>query len=236
MALKLAILASGEGTTFQSIAEHIEAGVLRGVEIALLICNRKGAGVLRRAAERGVPHVLIPHRYEGGEKKPVEVFESEVLRELESSGAGLVFLAGWDRIISPRIIDAYPNRIMNLHPSLLPAFAGLYGEEVHRAVINHGCKVSGCTIHYVDYGVDTGPIILQQAVPVMEDDTPETLAERIKTWERRLVPMAIQLHADGRIQLVRRGGRLVTQIDYSGGWRERWEERQSILLGGGIPR
>ncbi|GBC71616.1 Phosphoribosylglycinamide formyltransferase [Candidatus Calditenuaceae archaeon HR02] len=227
--MRLAVLASGGGSIFQSIVDHVRLGVLQGVEVTLLVCNRPGAGALERARKSGVKSLLITSRRDDGSKKSKAVFESEIIGALKEHGIDLIFLAGWDKILDATV-DEYPYRIMNSHPSLLPAFSGLYGLDVHRAVLDRGCKISGCTVHYVDKGVDTGPIILQRAVPVSEYETPETLAGKVKAVEQLLAPMAIQLHVDGRVSLVNKGQSIVTHIDYSGGWLEGWRERQQHYL------
>jgi phosphoribosylglycinamide formyltransferase-1 len=223
---KLAVLASGEGTIFQSIVDHIKLGILVGVEPAVLICNRPEAGVLKRAERAGVHAVLIPHKRPDGSRRDREEFEAEVVGILKSMGVDIVFLAGWDKVLGPTFVDEFKLRAMNVHPSLLPAFAGLYGLEVHKNVLSRGCKVSGTTVHYIDYGIDTGPIILQAAIRVRSDDTPESLSERVRMVERLVVPMAIQLHVDGRLEVKDN----VVRTDLSGHWLDMWRERQSRYL------
>lgn len=214
----IGVLASGRGSNFKAILDHIRLGVLQGVEAGVLISNKPNAGALEIAKRYGV------------EAKPIELkagdrlrWEREALDVLEAHGVDLVVLAGFMQVLTTFFIDRYRWRIMNIHPALLPAFPGLHP---HRQALEHGAKISGCTVLYVDESIDGGPIILQHAVPVLEDDTEETLARRILRFEHRLYSKAIQLHFDGRLKLE---GRKV-RIDYSGGWEERWDERQRAYI------
>lgn len=235
MKTTIGVLASGGGTNLQSIIDHIRLGILKNVEIGVLICNNPDAYALKRAEQYGIPREFISHV--GKERKD---FDREVSEALERYHVDLILLAGWMRIISPGLIDMYPWRMMNLHPALLPFFGGkgMYGKHVHRAVLESGMKVSGCTVHYVDKGVDTGPIILQHPVPVKEGDTVEGLANRILAWEHRLYPKAVQLHADERlrvdvIKIQTEGGvreRKIVRIDYSDEWEEGWSRRQQAYV------
>ena len=215
---KLAVFASGRGSNFQAILDHIRMGVLQGVEVGVLISNKPDVGALEIAEGYGIESRVIQLR--AGDRLR---FEREALEVLEAQGVDLVALAGFLQILTPYFLNRYRWRIMNLHPTLLPAFPGL---RPYRQVLAYGMKVSGCTIYYADESVDGGPIILQHAVPVLEDDTEETLAQRILRFEHRLYPKAIQLHVDGRLKLE---GRRV-RIDYSGGWEERWNERQRAYI------
>jgi len=217
----LGVLASGRGSNFQAIIDQIELGVLRDVEPGVLISNNPDAPVLEIAEGHGVEREVIVPKAKGEEGR-LE-FEREAHKIFESHGVTLVVLAGFMRVLSPYLIRRYKWRMMNIHPALLPAFPGLHA---HRQVLEYGAKVSGCTVHYVDEGVDTGPIILQHAVPVREDDTEETLAKRVLVFEHRLYSKAIQLHADGRLRVE---GRRV-RVDYSGGWEEEWNRRQLAYI------
>jgi phosphoribosylglycinamide formyltransferase-1 len=232
----LGVLASGRGTDLQSIIDHIRLGVLRDVDIGIIISNNPDAYALERAKKHGIEARYIDHR-----KKEKSVFEGEVLDALKEAGVRLVVLAGWMRILTPHFVKNYSQRMMNIHPALLPLFGGkgMYGERVHKAVLASGMKVSGCTVHYVTEEVDAGPIILQTSVRVKEEDTYETLAERVLVYEHRIYSKAIQLHVDGRTRLERvkvdiGGGRImegtVVRIDYGGGWEEEWARRQRIYL------
>lgn len=192
--LKVGVLASGRGTNFQAIIDAIERGEL-DAEVTILISNRPEAMALERAARHGVKAVVIP-RESYSSRREHQMAMAEMLRQ---HGVELVVLAGFDRIVHPGFIRAFPNRIINIHPSLLPAFGG--GLHAQADAWEWGVKVSGCTVHIVTEDVDAGPIILQAAVPVLEEDTPETLADRILEQEHKLLPKAIQLFAEGRIRV-----------------------------------
>ncbi|MGB9659882.1 MAG: phosphoribosylglycinamide formyltransferase [Nitrososphaerales archaeon] len=214
----LGVLASGRGSNFQSIIDHIRLKVLENVEIGILICNIKDAYALKIAEQNGIESKFIDHR-----NKEREVFDREVVKTLRDYNVDLVVLSGFMRVLSPYFIDEYEHKIMNIHPALLPSFPGLHAQ---RQAIDYGVKVSGCTVHYVEKGVDVGPIILQHAVPVKDDDTEETLSDRILVFEHRIYSKAIQLHADGRLKIE---GRRV-RIDYSDNWEEKWNERQRAFI------
>ncbi len=203
--VRVGVLASGRGTDFQSLVDAKRRGEL-DVDLAVLVCNVPEAAVLDRAARAGVPAVLVDHRPFGKDR---EAFERAVVRVLREHHVDLVVFAGFMRIVTRYLVGEYPNRVMNIHPSLLPAFPGAHA---HRDVLAAGAKVSGCTIHFVDASVDGGPFILQKAVPVMEGDTEETLEARILEWEHRLLPLAVRLFAEGRLHVE---GRTV-RIDRTG--------------------
>ena len=188
------VLASGRGTDFQSLVDARDRGGL-DVDLAVLVCNVPGAAVLDRAGRAGVPAVTVDHRPFGKDR---EAFEREVVKVLREHRVDLVVFAGFMRIVTPYLVGEFPNRIMNIHPSLLPAFPGAHA---HRDVLAAGAKVSGCTIHFVDASVDGGPFILQRAVPVLDDDTEESLGARILEWEHRLLPLAVRLFAEGRLRV-----------------------------------
>ncbi len=192
--IRVGVLASGRGTDFQSLVDARDRGEL-DVELAVLICNVPGAAVLERARKAGVPAVTIDHRPFGKDR---EAFEREVVQALRAHRVDLVVFAGFMRIVTSYLVGEFPNRIMNIHPSLLPAFPGAHA---HRDVLAAGAKVSGCTIHFVEASVDGGPFILQKAVPVLDGDTEETLEARILEWEHRLLPLAVRLFAEGRLRV-----------------------------------
>ena len=192
--LRVGVLASGRGTDFQSLIDARDRGTL-DVELAVLVCNVPGAPVLDRARRAGVPAITIDHRPFGKDR---ESFEREVVKVLREYRVDLVVFAGFMRIVTASLVNEFPNRIMNIHPSLLPAFPGAHA---HRDVLAAGAKVSGCTIHFVDASVDGGPYILQKAVPVLDDDTEESLEARILEWEHRLLPLAVRLFAEGRLRV-----------------------------------
>lgn len=191
--LKLGVLISGNGSNLQSIIDHIENGSLKAV-IKIIISNNPDAYGITRAKNHGIPFVVLKN----GDFKNKEEFDGELVRILRDSGVELVILAGFMRIITPILLKAFSGRIMNIHPALLPSFPGLHGQ---RQAVDYGVKFSGCTVHFVDEGVDTGPIIIQSAVPVLDDDTEETLAARILKEEHKIYPRAIQLFADGKLEV-----------------------------------
>ncbi len=201
--LRIAVFASGRGTTLHAILEACARGAIPG-EVVLVVCNTPGAGALAWAERAGVPGEVVDHR--GFPDR--QAFEQRLLDLVERDRVELVCLAGFLRILTPWCVQQWSGRIMNIHPALLPAFGGkgMYGERVHAAVLSHGVKVTGCTVHFVDESPDGGPIILQAPVPVLEDDTPAALADRVLEQEHRLYIEAIRLFAEGRL---RRQGRRV---------------------------
>ena len=189
---KLGILCSGRGSNLASIIEAIERGEIPA-EIAVVIADKRDAYALERARAKGIPAVAIVYR-DYAERAG---FERAMLDELHAHGVTLVILAGFMRILSPVFVHAYTGRILNIHPALLPSFPGAHA---HRDALAYGVKVSGCTVHFVDEGMDSGPIILQASVPVMEDDTEETLAARVLEQEHRIFPEAIKLYVEDRLR------------------------------------
>lgn len=191
--LRVGVLASGRGSNLQAIIDAIEGGQL-DCRLAVVVSDRDGAKALERARAHGVEAVFVdPKAYADREG-----FDRAVLEVLVHHRVELVCLAGYMRILSPAFVRALPGRIMNIHPALLPAFPGLHAQ---RQALEHGVKVSGVTVHFVDEGVDTGPIICQVAVPVREEDTEETLAARMLDQEHELYPRAIRLFAEGRLSV-----------------------------------
>ncbi len=193
--LNVTVMVSGGGTNLQAIIDRIKDGTVRNARIVGVISNKKEAYALQRAMDNGIPAICIsPKDYDA------EGFADTLLLKLEELKTDLVVLAGYLVIVPEKVVNAYEGRIINIHPSLIPAFCGdgMYGLKVHRAVLERGCKVSGATVHFVDAGTDTGPIIFQKAVEVKEGDTPETLQKRIMEeaeWE--LLPKAIDKIANG---------------------------------------
>ena len=198
---KLGVLCSGRGTDLQSIINAIAAGTLEA-EIAVVLTDKPGVMALERAEKAGIRNVCV-NRKEFSDRRP---FEEALAKELRAAGVTLVILAGFMRILSPYFVHLYSGRIMNIHPALLPSFGGAHA---HRDVLAYGVKVSGCTVHFVDEGMDTGPIILQAAVPVYDDDTEETLGERVLEQEHIIYPRAIQLYCEGRLQVEGRHVRIL---------------------------
>jgi len=196
IALKIGVLASGRGSNFQSIIDSIESRYLKA-EIGVLITDNPEAFAIERAKKHRIEHlVMVPGRL--GSK---DDFFEQIAEELKRREIGLVALAGFMRIVRKPLIDAFPNKIMNIHPALLPSFPGLHGQ---RQACAYGVKLSGCTVHFVDEGMDTGPIIIQAAVAVREDDTEDSLSERILKFEHKIYPRAIKLFSEGRIEVVGR--------------------------------
>jgi phosphoribosylglycinamide formyltransferase 1 len=201
--LKLGILISGNGSNLQSIIDHIEKGSLKAT-IKIVISNNPDAYGLTRAKKHGIPVVVLKN----GDFKNKEDFDLELIRILKNNSVDLVILAGFMRVLTPALLKAFPQKIMNIHPALLPSFPGIHGQK---QALEYGVKLSGCTVHFVDEGVDTGPIIIQSAVPVHNDDTEETLAARILKEEHRIYPQAIQFFAEGKIEIKRRKVRIKTE-------------------------
>ena len=193
--LTIGVLASGRGTDFQSIVDAVESGMLN-VKIGVLICNVPGAYVIERAKKHGIPYKVIEHR-----KKRREDFEEEMIQELKKHNVELVVLAGFMRILTPHFLKAFPNKIINIHPALLPSFPGTHAQK---DALEYGVKITGCTVHFVNEDVDGGPIILQKAVEVKENDTGESLAQRILEEEHKILPQAIKLYAEGKLKIVGR--------------------------------
>lgn len=191
--MRIAVLASGSGTNLQSILDQQRQGQL-DVEIALVISNNPAAKALQRAAQAGLATRSINHRNFSSR----EEFDQAVVAELTYAEVELVVLAGFMRILSDVFLRAYPQRIINIHPALLPAFPGL---DAQQQALDYGAKFSGCTVHLVDGGVDTGPIIVQAAVPIQADDDKDSLAARIQEQEHRIYPQAIQWFAEERIKI-----------------------------------
>jgi phosphoribosylglycinamide formyltransferase-1 len=193
--LRLGVLASGRGSNLQAIIDAIESGLVQA-HVAVVISNKKDAQALERARTHGVTGVFLDPTPYAGRLDKREAYDRAVLDILRKHEVDLVLLAGYMKIVTPVLIDAYRYRMMNIHPSLLPSFPGL---DAQKQTLEWGAKVAGCTVHFVTEGVDEGPIILQATVPVLEDDSPETLATRILVEEHVIYPRAVQLYADGRL-------------------------------------
>ncbi len=192
--VKLGVLVSGRGSNLQAIIDNIEKRQL-GAELAVVISDQADAYALERARKHKVPAVHLDAK-DYRDKR--EEYDALLVRELQQRNVDLVCLAGFMRIITPVLIKAFPNRILNIHPSLLPAFPGLH---VQKKALDHGVKFSGCTVHFVDEGMDTGPIIIQAAVPILDDDTEDSLSERILRQEHTIYSRAIQLYFEGRLRI-----------------------------------
>lgn len=189
----LGILASGRGSNLHSIAKAVQSGQL-AAKIGVVISDKPAANALNLAADFQLPAVCVDRK----QYRTQLEFEQVLANELQLHQVKLVVLAGFMRILSPYFVHLFANRIMNIHPSLLPAFPGKNAQE---QAIRYGAKLSGCTVHFVDEGMDSGPVILQQAVPVFAEDTPDKLAERILQQEHQAYPQAIKLYAEGKLQI-----------------------------------
>lgn len=199
--LKVVVLVSGGGTNLQAIIDAVNAGTITNTEIAGVISNNKNAYALERAAKAGIPNLCISPKDFASRAE----FNEALLDAVNTFGADLIVLAGFLVVIPEMMIEAYRNRIINVHPSLIPAFCGtgFYGLKVHEAALEKGVKVVGATVHFVDEGTDTGAIILQKAVEVQQGDTPEVLQRRVmEQAEWKILPRAIDLIANGKVEVV----------------------------------
>ena len=192
--LKIGVLASGRGSNLQSIIDAIEDGYLKEVEIKVVISDNPQAQALQRAKDHGIAASLV-NPVDFADKQE---FEAAMLAELKAKEVELVVMAGFMRLLSPDFVKQYRNCVMNIHPSLLPAFKGL---DAQKQALDYGVKVSGCTVHFADEGMDTGPIILQRTVEVKDDDTEDSLAARILAEEHKAYPEAIRLFSQGRLEV-----------------------------------
>ncbi|MBQ9405356.1 MAG: phosphoribosylglycinamide formyltransferase [Desulfovibrio sp.] len=196
MACTIAILASGNGTNAQAMIDKIAFGALDAT-IALIICNRPGAGVIQRAAKAGIPCLVLDHRQFADR----ESFDMRMAEELRAARVQWIVLAGYMRLLSPAFLQAFRGRVINIHPALLPSFPGLHGGA---DALAYGVKISGCTVHFVEEQVDSGPVIIQAAVPVHAQESVDELMQRIHAMEHRIYPQAVQWLAEGRIAVVGR--------------------------------
>ena len=199
--LRLGVLVSGGGTNLQAIIDRIEDKTITNAEIAVVISNNQGAYALERAKTHGIQAECISPK----DFADREEFHKALLEKLKESGVELIVLAGFLVAIPPMIVEAYPNKIINIHPSLIPSFCGVgyYGLHVHEKALARGVRVTGATVHFVDTGTDTGPIILQKAVKIKSDDTPEVLQRRVmEKAEWKILPKAINLIANGKVKVV----------------------------------
>lgn len=198
--MKIAVMVSGGGTNLQAIIDNIKSGYLEGIEIVLVVASNKDAYALTRAADNNIPSCVISKK----DYSDNDSWDEAMLSNIRNSGAELIVLAGYLSLLGPKVVKEYSNRIINIHPALIPSFcgAGMYGIKPHRAVLARGVKVSGATVHYVNENYDEGPIILQKAVDVLPGDTPESLQKRImKECEQVILPKAIRLIADGKVTI-----------------------------------
>ena len=195
--LRVAVLASGRGSNLQAIIDAIEAGQVQA-QVVAVISNKKDAVALDRARKHGLPELFVDPKPFAGQPDSREAYDRVLLEVLQQQHVELVLLAGYMKIVTAVLVNAFANRMMNIHPSLLPSFPGL---EAQKKAIDWGCKLAGCTVHFVTEGVDEGPIIVQAAVPVLDSDTSEALAARILEQEHKIYPQAVQLFAEGRLKV-----------------------------------
>jgi phosphoribosylglycinamide formyltransferase-1 len=197
--MKVGVLASGGGTNLQSLIDHWQQGTLKPAELAVVGVNIAGCQALERAAKAGIPSFVLSHKSFASR----EDFDRALAAEMRGRGIELVVLAGFMRVLTPAFLDAFPHRVINIHPALLPAFPGIHAQK---QAVDYGVKLSGCTVHFVDAGTDTGPIIAQTAVPVLPDDDEDSLGKRILAEEHRLLPAVVAAVASGQVTIE---GRLV---------------------------
>ncbi len=196
MKKRIGVLLSGRGSNFEALAESVAAGRIPNAEIAIVVSNREGAPGVQRAEAHGIKTSVIPSK--GLER---EAYDRQVAAVLDEHKVDLICLAGYMRLLSPYFVAKFPNRILNIHPSLLPSFPGL---ESQRQALEYGVKLAGCSVHFVDENLDAGPIILQAAVPVKDDDTEETLSGRILKEEHRIYSEAVRIVLEGRYKIIGR--------------------------------
>ncbi|WP_410507379.1 phosphoribosylglycinamide formyltransferase [Methanosarcina hadiensis] len=202
MTVKIAVLVSGRGSNLQAIIDSIEKGYIKNAAVKVVISNKADAYALERAKKHGISGVFLdPTGLDRAE------YDREILRVLKQYDTDLLLLAGYFRLLGTEIIEAYRYRVLNIHPSLLPAFKGLHAQ---RQAFEYGVKVAGCTVHFVDEGLDSGPIIIQRCVPVLPEDTEETLTERILEQEHIIYPEAVRLFVEGKLKVE---GRNVIALD-----------------------
>lgn len=195
--LRVAVLASGRGSNLQAIIDAIEAGHVQA-QIVAVISNKKDAVALERARKHGIKDLFVDAKPFAGRPDSREAYDRSLLEVLQQHNVELVLLAGYMKIVTAVLVNAYANCMMNIHPSLLPSFPGL---DVQKKAIDWGCKLAGCTVHFVTEGVDEGPIIIQASVPILDEDTSDTLAARILVQEHKIYPRAVQLFAEGRLRV-----------------------------------
>jgi len=201
--MNIAVLGSTRGTDLQAVIDAIEKNTLKDVKISFVLSNNKDAYILERAKKHKIKTIFIDSK-----DKSREDFDALVEKELHKHKIDLILLIGYMRYLSTDFVDLFRNMIMNIHPSLLPAFAGGMDINVHKEVLDWGCKVSGCTLNFVDEGEDTGPIILQKAVQIEEDETVESLKEKVQDAEQEIIIRGIELYRDGRIKVEGRSVRI----------------------------
>lgn len=207
--VKIGVLVSGSGTNLQSIIDNIDIGNING-KIEVVISDIKNAYGLERARQHGIDAVFVNKK----EYANIEQFDEAIIKELKGRNVELVILAGYLKILTSKFIEAYKNKIINIHPSLIPSFCGKghYGIKVHEAAINYGIKISGATVHFVDENADTGPIILQESVNVEYSDDAESLQKKILKIEHEILPKAVKYYCDGKIEIIDRKVKIMMEV------------------------
>jgi len=203
--INMAVLGSTNGTDLQAVIDAIKKGELEEANLKIVISNKEDAYILERAKQAGFPTLFIDSK-----NKSREEFDQELIEVFKKNQIDLVLLIGYMKYLSKEFVERYRSRIMNIHPSLLPAFAGGMDKNVHQEILDHGSKVTGCTLHFVDEGADTGPIILQQAVEIKENETIDSLKEKVQKLEQQIILKAIKLFAQGKLKIE---GRKVKILD-----------------------
>ncbi len=191
--LNLAVFASGSGSNFQSLIDNIDSGYLKA-KISVMVTDIPGAYALERAEKHGIETLIVTMK----DFPDRDAYFSHIAEELKKRSIDLIILAGFMKVVSRTLIEPFRNRILNIHPALLPSFPGLHGQK---QAADYGVKISGCTVHFVDEGMDTGPIIIQAAVPAYHDDTEDTLGKRVLEQEHKIFPYAIKLYIEGRLSV-----------------------------------
>ena len=199
--VRIGVLGSTSGTDLQGVIDAIEDKTLTGVQIVQVISNKEGAGILEKAKRHEIPALYLSPRNKEGQRIPKEDYDAEMSRILKENGVDLVLLIGYNKFISERFVREWKNLVMNIHPSLLPSFAGSYDLNIHKAVLKRGCKISGATLMFIDDGPDTGPIISQGIVDVEDDDTPDSLKAKVQVVEVRLIIQGIKWFRDDRLRV-----------------------------------
>lgn len=201
--INIAVFISGRGSNFLALLKNIEKGVLQNCKIAVVFSNNPNAKGLEYAAEAGIKTIIIPSKNRSDRAE----YDKEIINALAEYSIDLICLAGYMRIVTSELVETYKNKIINIHPALLPSFSGLHAQK---QALDYGVKVSGCTVHFVDTGMDTGPVILQKTVPVYDNDTEDTLSARILEQEHTAYSEAVALYAAGKLQV---SGRKVKILD-----------------------
>ena len=208
--LKIGAIASGSGSNFEAIVRSTETGILKDkAKIQVLICNKVGAYCLERAKSHNIPCILIES--DKFLHMPREEFDQKLVDALKQYDCSLIVLVGYMRLVSQILIDAFDGNVMNIHPALLPSFRGMHA---HKDALEHGVKVSGATVHFVDIQADHGPIIIQKCVPVYDTDTEETLGRRVLEWEHKIFPKAIELFHDKRLHVEGRNVKIDGEVKF----------------------